>query len=146
MGSSDGTLTAFTRLLKYKPDTVDDLPFLSSKLLSLYLGRQLGGTTTGLMHTLAKAIFSLDDVTLESSTHDIMCKLEELNRRNKELKSNSCGDDQALTVFSNLLKHKPDIVEDLESLATKLRNVRNRTFRNSPPQQKNSLKKVVNEP
>ena len=35
VGSSDGILGVFARLIKYKPDIVNDLPFLSSKILSM---------------------------------------------------------------------------------------------------------------
>ena len=119
--TDDTSYAAYDKLIEHQPKKIKEVRLKFDKFVvklnGLYLGSQLGVTTTGLMKTLAKEIYRLDGMTADSSIHDIMCKLEELNR---ELKSDPSGDDQVITAFSRLIKHKPDIVEDLESPATKL--------------------------
>ena len=118
----DRAYAAFKALLAHQPKMERKLREKFDKFVAKVKSLFLGGTTTGLMNTLASKIYRLDGITRDSSIHDIMCKLEELNASYSSGTISSLGD-QVLTAFSNLIKHKPDIVEDLESLATKLRSL-----------------------
>ena len=82
-----------------------------------------GNSTTCAMNTLSSKIYSLPGMTTDSSIEDITSILEQMRASYEEIKSASTMDrssDGTLTAFSNLSKHKPDIMNDLPSLASKL--------------------------
>ena len=122
---SIGTLSVFTRLIKYKPFIVNDLPFLASNLKSMYLGSQLGGQTAGLMSTLASKMFSDNGrLTIESDTDEITAELERLKISLESAKSGSEDESNEVTVaFSELILHSSSIIDDLPSLADNLKSM-----------------------
>jgi len=93
-----------------------DINKLVAKLRSLYKG----SAKSGLMKTLASKLFGTGGLDSDCATEQITAKLEELK---SSMEVEGGASDDTLVVFTKLLKYAPEVVNDLISLAEKLRNM-----------------------
>jgi len=86
---------------------------LVAKLRSLYKG----SAKTGLMQTLASKLFGIGGLDSDCENEQITAKLEEC------MEAEGGASDDILVAFTKLHKYAPEVVNDLISLAEKLRNM-----------------------
>ena len=151
-GASDDILVAFTKLLKYAPEVVNDLISLAEKLRNMYLGSILGVETSRLMRSLATSIFGSlgetcndDDVVTELKRlkllHDDVSQEtdeseDESSSDDKQSNSSASSDNDSSSsgesdgsspeeAFAALVGHAPQYADPncFASLATKLRSM-----------------------
>jgi len=119
---SEDEMVAFKGLVEHDKDILDgDMSTLAKKLYNSHIGRNAGGTHTGLMITLARNIYSNIDKQLdEIKVDDITKQLESLEKQYKsKSREDEAEDSDLYKAFAKLMDYN-DKNRDMSTLAEKL--------------------------